>query len=122
MKTYQRVFSIVALLFLAACGDGPLGPEDFNINGQWNGSLTSYSLTMNITETDGRVTGSAVMGGLLGLTVTGTRTGANLSLTFSGTGLQPMNAAGRIDTEHQMTLYANGSGFNNAQIIFTKSL
>lgn len=60
-----RVRFAAALLLLAACGEGPLAPGRFAVDGAWLGRGFPYELALELDQDgDNRVTGSGEVRGL----------------------------------------------------------
>ena len=122
---------ICAGLLLAGCGDDPLGPEDYNINGTWSGSITSpdpdpVPLTITITETNGSISGSGnyvVMSISVSFPVTGYRAGANVGWTMRpAAGWTRFSFAGEITTETRIVGRLTDTGLLTHQsLTLTKS-
>ena len=120
MKSMKSIRSLALVLILAACGSEPLGPEDFNINGQWTGSLDGAAFVVNLTDTSGILSGTATVAGIFALTVTGTRTGATVQMHMTLTGFAPLDVTGQIQTERLITASVYGSGYSGSAVSFTK--
>ena len=122
---------ICAGLLLAGCGDDPLGPEDYNINGTWSGSITSpdpdpVPLTITITETNGSISGSGnyfTLSTSVSFPVTGYRAGANVSWPMrSGGGWVGFYFAGEITTETRIVGRLTRMGYGTHEsLTLTKS-
>ena len=117
----MRCFIMLILALLLGCGGSdPLGPEDFNINGRWTGSLDGAAFAMSITETSNNVSGTATLMGILALNVTGTRAGASVSMHMTAVGFAPIDATCQIQTATLMTCSVYGSGYTGTPVSFTK--
>ncbi len=112
------------MLLAAACGgdNGTTEPEDPEVEGQWNGPITtdvgSGSLALTLTEASGTVSGTgtlSVPGDAVALTVTGTYAPPNVSLQMTSTGFEPMNLSGEV-SEDEIDGTLNGSGFVNIAV------
>ena len=115
----KQVMAVLALVFLAACGDSPTGPGAVDIDGSWTGILSTVTVTITITENRGTITGSGNLvgpGGSIAATITGTRANASLSMTLNATGYFPMNFTGTVVDRATITGTFTGSGFTNEPI------
>ena len=124
----MRWLVLTLVLLTAACGggDGSTEPDDPEIEGQWNGPITtdvgSGSLALTLTETDGTVTGTGTLtvpGDALALTVTGTYAPPNASLQMNTQGFEPMNLSGEV-TDEEIDGTLNGSGFVSIAVTLTR--
>jgi hypothetical protein len=75
-------------LTVAACGGSPTGPANFDINGTWSGfsAARSTSYTLQLSQQNSSVGGTWSDGGIHGGQITGSRSGAELTLTLNGGG------------------------------------
>jgi hypothetical protein len=57
--------ALALLLSLSGCGDGPLQPGRFTLEGRWEGRAFPYAMTLDLRHgRDNRVTGSGELRGL----------------------------------------------------------
>jgi hypothetical protein len=116
------VLTLVLLATACSGGDGSTEPDDPQVEGQWNGPITtdagSGSLALTLTEIDGTVTGTGTLivpGDALALTVTGTYAPPNASLQMTAQGFEAMNLSGEV-TDEEIDGTLNGSGFVNIAV------
>jgi hypothetical protein len=125
--SHRYVLATLATALTLACSDS-FGPQSA-LNGTWtgsasDGSATSISATLTLIESKGTISGSGNLsgtGGAAAITVTGTHTGANVSLTLSIAGFQPANFTGAVEVGGlRMNGTLNGSGFQNFVLTLTR--
>jgi hypothetical protein len=121
----RSVLWLVLALVIAACG-GDNGPDPIQVEGTWSGTFKSGSLTgavaMTLVEEDGDVSGDGTIGSAddaLAVTLSGTFSEPNVSLTVSAPGFEDMNLSGTVG-ETKLTGTLNGSGFTNATVTLTR--
>jgi hypothetical protein len=124
----MRYLLVGLTLLIAACGgdSGPTEPDVPEVEGQWNGPITtnlgSGSLALTLNEASGTVTGTgtlSVTGDALALTVTGNYAPPNVSLQMTSAGFEPMNLSGTV-SEDEIDGTLNGSGFVNIAVTLTR--
>jgi hypothetical protein len=108
VRTRAFVLAAVAglALALAACGGGPTGPSDFNIDGTWSGFSAARGLeySMSISQSGSTIAGTWNTAVGSGGQVTGSRSGANLTLTLNGGGnLCSLSLSTTISTSTSMS-------------------
>ncbi len=117
----RRIWLVALALSMTACGGDSNEPSTPEVEGSWSGTVQpSGTLVLNLTETDGNVTGNGTLTAPgLGLPITAsgtyTRSIASTSMTLSSPGFETMNLNATI-TEQRMVGFLNGSGFTNAAI------
>jgi hypothetical protein len=85
------------------------------ISGSWSGSGGGVNVALSLTQSSQSVSGNGSMSGPSGaaaLSVTGSFTNPNFSLTVSSPGDVNFNSAGTL-SENSMTGVVSGSGFNH---------
>lgn len=124
----RRLASILLLalvpLFVTACGDdSPTGPAEVSIEGTWTGSIEGGTFTLTLAQQGSDITGSgniSATGGSASLNITGTRSGANISLVMTSSGFEDLNYSGTIQNATTINGTLNGSGFQNEPLTLTK--
>lgn len=117
------MLAVLTTLFAAGCGDDPTGPGDASIDGTWQGSSSGLNVTMTINQSGSSVSGSGNISGPNGSiasTVSGNRSGADLSLTLSAQGYEPSNFTGKIVSATTITGSLTGSGLTDFSITLNK--
>ena len=119
---------LVAGLTLVACGggDGITPPKTVDPEGTWSGTFQADSqdvtLTMNLTESSGAVTGDGTLvttAGSFPLTISGTYDSPRLSLALTTPGFDLVSLVA-IVAEASMTGTIGGGGFKNDSFTLDK--
>ena len=119
---FRRLIVVTFALVLAACGggDGITLPETIDAEGSWSGTFPpngggpDVSLTMNLTETDGAVTGTGTLvtsAGSFPLTIAGTYDSPGLALKLT-TSRSVVSLVAIVGAQ-SMTGTIGGGGFSN---------
>jgi hypothetical protein len=117
----RHLIVLAAALTLAACGDGGAitPPETVDVEGTWAGTFQAdsqdVSLTMNLTESGGAVTGDGTLvtsAGSFPLTITGTYDSPRLALAITTPGFDLVSLVAIVG-EESMTGTIGGGGFGN---------
>lgn len=114
---------ILGLALLAGCGKDSTGPKGPSMAGTWNGSSTSQIITMTLTESNTQVQGSGtITNGVTTalLTISGTHTHPQVSLTVTPGGFTPIALTGTFHGADSVVAQLNGSGFSNFGIVFIR--
>jgi hypothetical protein len=116
---------VALVLLVLGCGGGESsGPSDAaEVDGSWSGRVTApngqtATLTITLSENNRDIsgTGSLAFGGSsLGLSVSGSHTPPNVSLTISSQGFEPMTLEASV-ADARMEGALDGSGFQNRAI------
>lgn len=115
---------IALTLGLFACGSDSSGPAKIEAEGQWTGNIQHNdgtalgTMTLTLSETNSAVTGSGNINAgteAIALTVVGTYTQPNLSVTLSSQGFSDVNLTATVG-ETSMTGTMNGSGFTGSSV------
>lgn len=116
----------VLAMLLVGCGGDSSGPAPIQVEGAWSGPVTfssgsSGTLSFTVTETAGSVTGSGTLVGSTSaaLSVSGSYSEPNVSLTLSSPGFQPINLTGVVSSS-SLTGTINGSGFLNSAVTLAR--
>jgi hypothetical protein len=119
-----RLLSFVVAVALMGCGGdggGMTPPETIDVEGSWSGTFPAggggqdVSLALDLTETDGAVTGTGTLvstAGTFPLTANGTYDSPRLSLGLATTGFDPVNLVALV-ADQNMTGTIGGGGFSN---------
>jgi hypothetical protein len=109
---------LVAVLALSACKDAQ--KPDPTLGGRWSGTMTASGTTvtvsMTLAQSGESVSGAGTMSSTstsLALTVSGTCTYPNVSLTLASGTMTPSNFTGTFATPDDLAGVVNGSGFVN---------
>jgi hypothetical protein len=97
--------SLVIALACTACGStAPKLTE--TLNGQWQGTGPGWSVTMNVTDANGRITGTSTDGA-----VTGTHTGDSVHVVFGGATCGYIGVfSSDTEVDGDVQVQANGGG------------
>jgi hypothetical protein len=124
----RHLIVLAAALTLTACGsgDGITPPKTVDVEGTWSGTFPAdtqdVSLTMNLTETSGPVTGNGTLvtsAGSFPLTITGTYDSPRLSLAITTPGFDLVSLVA-IVAEASMSGTIGGGGFSNESFTLAK--
>lgn len=114
------------------CAEGPLdranGPSvsTRSVAGTWQGTIVTLVMRVVLTDVNGTIAGTGTMtqnGTPFGLTISGTRDGANFTLNVAEVEHEPFTFIGTVQgtgTGTTLTGVANGSGFLNQPITLTR--
>lgn len=113
--------AVVTIAMALGCSGSSTAPAP-TLNGAWSGSSGGVAFQMTLAQSGNAVTGSGSVdnGTTHALTVTGTVTGANFSLTITPSGLTTSNYAGTF-VDRTMTGSLNGSGFTGSAMVMVRS-
>ena len=118
-----RSLAALTLIFAVGCGgDKATAPAvNTSATGSWTGTSSGSTLSMVLNDNSGTVTGSGTLSASssIALTITGNHAGANVSLTMSAPGYEPLNYAGTLN-DRTIIGSLNGSGFTNQSLVVTK--
>lgn len=121
-----RWLLLLLILTLPACDSGA-EDEDPSLNGSWQGTTTISGLTvgmaMQLNEASGAVTGNGTVSAPdpVAVTITGTYTYPNVSLTLRSTSFADLSFAGTVSGDGKaISGSLNGSGFNNFGLTIRK--
>ena len=120
---FRRILVVAFALILTACGsgDGITPPKALDAEGTWSGTFPAsggsqnVSLTMDLTETNGAVTGNGTLvtsAGSFPLTITGTYESPRLALAITTPGFDLVSLVAIVG-EQSMTGTIGGGGFTN---------
>ncbi len=126
----KRLIVLAAALVLTACGggDGVTPPATVDVEGTWAGTFPAddgsqeVSLTMNLTDTEGAVSGDGTLvtsAGSFPLTISGTYDSPRLALAITTPGFDLVSLVA-IVAEESMTGTIGGGGFNNETFTLDK--
>jgi hypothetical protein len=124
----RHLIVLAAGLTLVACGsgDGITPPKTVDPEGTWSGTFQADSqdvtLTMNLTESSGAVTGDGTLvttAGSFPLTISGTYDSPRLSLAITTPGFDLVSLVA-IVAEASMTGTIGGGGFKNDSFTLDK--
>lgn len=116
----RRLLVIAAALAALGCGsDSIIGPVQ-TVDGEWHGTQSGYNMSLNMTQTDTLVSGSAAIVGVAGAiqgTVSGTFKYPNLQVTILVDTFEPVTYTGTMSqVQAKIAGHLDGSGFNNVEI------
>jgi len=120
---FRRLIVVAFALVVTACGggDGITPPETPDAEGTWsgtfpaNGGAQDVSLTMDLAETDGAVTGTGTLvttEGSFPLTISGTYDNPRLALAITTPGFDLVSLVAIVG-EQSMAGTVGGGGFSN---------
>jgi hypothetical protein len=120
---FRRQIVVACALVLTACGggDGITPPKTLDAEGTWSGTFPAngggqdVSLTMDLTETNGAVTGNGTLvtsEGSFPLTITGTYDSPRLALAVTTPGFDLVSLVAIVG-EQSMAGTIGGGGFSN---------
>jgi hypothetical protein len=125
-----RLIAIAAVVALAACGDGKglTPPDPEGLDGTWAGTFQAdsqdVSLTLELADTNGTVTGDGTLvtsAGNFDLTATGTFDDPRLALAISTPGFDEVSLVAIVGNG-TMTGTIGGGGFSNESFTLEKQL
>ncbi|MCS7081522.1 MAG: hypothetical protein N2561_03300 [Bacteroidetes bacterium] len=95
------------------------------LSGRWVGIVQGVTLDVTLVESKGTITGSGSVqapGVSISVSVTGTYSFPNVSMTFRSTGYEDFTFSGTLSADGNTLAGAlNGSGFNNVAITLRRS-
>lgn len=124
----RHILVLAAGLMLFACGsgDGITPPITIDPEGKWSGTFQAdsqdVSLTLQLTETSGAVTGNGTLvtsAGSFPLTVDGSYIKPRLSLGITTPGFDPVSLVALVG-DTTMTGTIGGGGFTNESFTLDK--
>jgi hypothetical protein len=125
---FRHLLVLAAGLTLFACGngDGITPPITIDPEGTWSGTFQAdsqdVSLTLQLTETSGAVTGNGTLvtsAGSFALTIDGSYTKPRLSLGITTPGFDPVSLVAIVG-DTAMTGTIGGGGFKNESFTLDK--
>jgi hypothetical protein len=119
----RRLLALVVAVVVASCSsaDGGTTPTRIDADGSWAGTFPAQggaqdvTLTLNLAETDGAVTGDGTLitaADTFALTLAGTYDSPRLSLEMKTADFDPVSLVALVG-EESMTGTIGGGGFNN---------
>jgi hypothetical protein len=116
----RHLIVLAAALTLTACGGGAITPpETVDVEGTWAGTFQAdsqdVSLTTNLSESGGAVTGDGTLvtsAGSFPLTIAGTYDSPRLALAITTPGFDLVSLVAIVG-EESMTGTIGGGGFSN---------
>jgi hypothetical protein len=126
MLRHLIVLATGLTLFACGSGDGVTPPTTVDPEGTWSGTFQAdsqdVSLTLDLTETSGAVTGNGTLvttAGSFPLTVSGSYDKPRLSLGITTPGFDTVSLVAIVG-ETSMTGTIGGGGFNNESFTLDK--
>ena len=126
MLRHLIVLAAALTLFACGSGDGITPPNTVDPEGKWSGTFQAdsqdVSLTLQLTETNGAVTGNGTLvtsAGSFPLTVAGSYDKPRLSLGITTPGFDPVSLVAIVG-ETSMTGTIGWGGFNNESFTLDK--
>ena len=121
-RAVRAILCSSAAILLVACSSaaGPAGP---NLTGHWVGSGGNEDFDFNLNDADGKLVGS---GGIhtptwaAYVSVSGTRSGTAVSLTFTSSGYIPGRFVGVAVSASHLAGHIYDSGFNGDSMVVDK--
>jgi hypothetical protein len=112
----------LAMAVAAGCSDST-GPDRTNVTGGWSGSTVGMSLSVGVTEEDGRFSGFGNFSdrfGSIPVTVHGGRNGKSIAMTLRADGYEAAAFTGTLVDSVTIRGALNRSGFENDSITLYK--
>jgi outer membrane biogenesis lipoprotein LolB len=118
MRAVRHTVLALSVLLIATCSsDGPSEPTAPSIDGTWASSQAGIVTNVTLTGgTGGPVTGSGNVigsGVTVPVTVTGTYSPPNVTLSIQAPGAQNLSFEGQFSGSNTITGTLNGSGLTN---------
>nr|BCX01925.1 MAG: hypothetical protein KatS3mg041_1971 [Bacteroidota bacterium] len=115
--SWLYVLSLFFLLSGLSCKKEEKTP---GLSGRWTGVVQGITIDVTLVETKGTITGSGSIqapGVSISVSVTGTYSFPNVSMTFRSTGYEDFTFSGTLSADgNTLSGSLNGSGFNNVAI------
>src|SRR5712692_4728174 len=114
---------ILGLALVAGCGKDSTGPTLPSMAGTWQGSAMSQFITMTLLESNTHVTGAGTISDgvtTANLTITGTHSHPQVSLTVTPAGFTPITLTGSFSGADSVVAQLNGSGFSSFAMTFVR--
>jgi hypothetical protein len=119
----RRLFTFAIVLATIACDHHPSGPQ-LTVDGNWDGLIPGYAMSMTLAQNDTIVTGGATMtgfGGRVDFDVNGTIISRQIRLDLTNPSFQAATYIGELSTvKAEISGTLDGSGFNKLVISFRK--
>jgi hypothetical protein len=126
MRRHLLVLAVGLVLTACGGGDGITPPKTVDVQGKWSGTFQAdsqdVSLTLNLSEASGAVTGDGTLvtsAGSFPLTVSGTYDSPRLALAITTPGFDEVSLVA-IVAEQTMTGTIGGGGFSNETFTLDK--
>ncbi len=112
------IFAAIATVF-GCGGDSVLGPVQ-TVDGEWTGTQSGYNMSLNMSQSDSIVTGTAAIVGVAGAlqgSINGVFKYPNLSITINVDQFEPVVYTGTMSqVQAKIQGHLDGSGFTNTEI------
>ena len=116
----RRLLLFALATSLLACGGDTLLAPVLTADGEWTGTQNGFALSLNMTQVDTNVAGSALLagvGGSLEGLASGTFKYPTLHVQIVIQGLENFTYDATMSTtQAKLTGFLNGSGFNNVEV------